>query len=111
MFKELFFEAVAEYELSKLDEYVSGQLEDKIFNILKTHGFDCSSNEDEIVDFLSDTSKLLKYRDIVELAKTFFEGKNCDRHLLQKVFNKKRKEKYKTKKPKYERGSWGDGEI
>lgn len=96
MFRELFFEAIAEYELSKLDEYVSGQVQDKIFNILKTQGFDCGSNEDEVADFLSDTSKLLKHRDIVELSKAFFNGSNCKRHALQKLFSPKRKKSYKS---------------
>ena len=110
-FKRLFFEAVSEYELSKLDEYVSGQLEDKIFNILKTQGFDCSSSEDEIVEFLSDTSKVLQYRDIVELSNSFFQTKNCERHLLQRVFSPKRKNKYKTKQAKHSGNSWSGNDI
>ena len=70
-------------------EYVSGALEDRIFNILKDNGYDCTSNLDEVKEFLITTSRTLKSRDIDEVAEKFFQN-NCDRHFLQKIFGKKR---------------------
>lgn len=105
-FKQLFQEAINSNELNKIDEYVSGGLQDKIYSILKTHGFDCDSSTEEISDFLSDTSKTLKYRDIQQLAKDFSKGTNCKRHMLQKIFSPKRKKAYKSS----EKISYVDGD-
>jgi len=88
-FNKLFYETI-KTDINKLDEYVSGQLEDKIFGVLKDNGFDCESTKDEVHEFLSSTSKTLRSRDIEELVVSFFDG-NCTRHLLQKMFGKKRK--------------------
>jgi len=73
-----------------LYEYVSGRIEDLVFAALKDNGYDCNSTADEVHDFISDTSKTLKSRDIEEITAKFLAG-NCDRNILQKMFGKKRK--------------------
>jgi len=78
------------YDIEKIDEYVSDKVMNKVYGILKAYGFDCSSTEDYIIDFLVKTSKKLRYHEIEELAKDFFDG-NCDRHLLFKILSPKKK--------------------
>ncbi len=39
------------YDIEKIDEYVSNKVMDKVYGILKAYGFDCSSTEDDIIDF------------------------------------------------------------
>jgi len=74
-----------------LYEYLSGNLETKVINVLKDNGFDCNSTEEEVNDFIVSTSKTLKNRDIDEVVIKFFSDGNCNRHFLQKMFGKKRK--------------------
>ena len=80
-------------DIDRLDEYVSGKVMDKVYGILKAYGFDCNSQEDDIIDFLTKNSKKLKYHEIEELAKEFFDD-NCDRHLLFKMFSPKKKKMF-----------------